>query len=270
MTRGFLDRPDCRLYYEAEGSGPVLIFAHGLGGNYMSWWQQVPHFRDRYTCVTFSHRGFSPSSAPPGGPDPHAYGGRSRGAGRSSRCAGRAHRGAVDGRLERARLCVRKPGARARAGARLDRRLDGVAGLPVPRPDRVARWRSESEATSADLFARGIHPAGGERMAREQPALNYLYRAIDALSAGLDKTALRRRLMAALRHPVESLRTLNIPTLWLTGAEDLVFPPFVADALSTLMPNARVASVPAAGHSVYFERAAEFNRLVDEFLAANN
>ena len=74
MTRGFLDRPDCRLYYEAEGSGPVLIFAHGLGGNHMSWWQQVPHFRDRYTCVTFSHRGFSPSSAPAGGPDPQAYG----------------------------------------------------------------------------------------------------------------------------------------------------------------------------------------------------
>ena len=23
MTRGFLDRPDCRLYYEAEGAGPV-------------------------------------------------------------------------------------------------------------------------------------------------------------------------------------------------------------------------------------------------------
>ena len=76
--------------------------------------------------------------------------------------------------------------------------------------------------------------------------------------------------MAALRHPVDRLRTLHVPTLWLTGAEDLVFPPFVADALAPLMPSARVASVPAAGHSVYFERAAEFNRLADEFLTANN
>ena len=142
--------------------------------------------------------------------------------------------------------------------------------LTFPEPDKVACWRSQSEKASADLFARGIHPAGGERMAREQPALNYLYRAIDALSAGLDKTALRGRLMTSLRHPTEKLRTLNIPTLWLTGAEDLVFPPFVADALAPLMPNARVASVPAAGHSVYFERAADFNRLVDEFLATNN
>ena len=57
----YLDRPDCRLYYETEGQGPALVFAHGLGGNHLSWWQQVPHFRDRYTCVTFAHRGFSPS-----------------------------------------------------------------------------------------------------------------------------------------------------------------------------------------------------------------
>ena len=73
MQRGFLERPDCRLYYEVHGSGPFLVFAHGLGGNHLSWWQQVPHFAARYTCVTFSHRGFSPSSAPPEGPDPVVY-----------------------------------------------------------------------------------------------------------------------------------------------------------------------------------------------------
>jgi pimeloyl-ACP methyl ester carboxylesterase len=34
------------------------------------------------------------------------------------------------------------------------------------------------------------------------------------------------------------------------------------------MPDARVEQVAAAGHSVYFERADVFNRLVEEFLAA--
>src|SRR5438105_2714497 len=73
MQRGYLDRPDCRLYYEVDGSGPFLVFAHGLGGNHLSWWQQVPHFRDRYTCVTFAHRGFAPSSDRSGkGPDAFA------------------------------------------------------------------------------------------------------------------------------------------------------------------------------------------------------
>jgi pimeloyl-ACP methyl ester carboxylesterase len=35
------------------------------------------------------------------------------------------------------------------------------------------------------------------------------------------------------------------------------------------MPNARVAQVREAGHSIYFERPAEFNRIVGEFLSAN-
>src|SRR5438105_12346743 len=73
--RAYLDRADCRLYYEVTGSGPAVVFAHGLGGNHLSWWQQVPHFCQRYTCVAFAHRGFAPSSALPGGPDPAQYAG---------------------------------------------------------------------------------------------------------------------------------------------------------------------------------------------------
>src|SRR5262249_40901185 len=73
MQRDFLERPDCRLYYEVTGSGPFLVFAHGLGGNHLSWWQQVPYFAAQYTCVTFAHRGFAPSTMPPGGRDPAAY-----------------------------------------------------------------------------------------------------------------------------------------------------------------------------------------------------
>ena len=67
---GFVERPGCRIYYEVTGSGPPIIFAHGLGSNHLTWWQQVPYFATRYTCITFSHRGYAPSSEIPGGPDP--------------------------------------------------------------------------------------------------------------------------------------------------------------------------------------------------------
>src|SRR3954462_10129280 len=73
MQHGFIERPGCRLYYEMHGSGPFLFFAHGLGGNHLSWWQQVPHFRDRYTCITFAHRGFAPSTDASNGPGPAAF-----------------------------------------------------------------------------------------------------------------------------------------------------------------------------------------------------
>ena len=70
---GTLARPGSTLYYEVSGSGPAIVFAHGLGGNHMSWWQQVAHFAPRWTCVTFAHRGFSPSTAIEGGPNPADY-----------------------------------------------------------------------------------------------------------------------------------------------------------------------------------------------------
>ena len=70
---GNLPRPGCRLHYEVTGEGPAIVLAHGLGGNQLSWWQQVAHFASRYTCIAFAHRGFAPSTAIPGGPDPADY-----------------------------------------------------------------------------------------------------------------------------------------------------------------------------------------------------
>ena len=42
------------LYYESHGSdsAPTIVFAHGRGGNHMSWWQQVAAFSGEYRCIT--------------------------------------------------------------------------------------------------------------------------------------------------------------------------------------------------------------------------
>ena len=268
MQRGFLDRPDCRLYYEADGTGPMLMFAHGLGGNHLSWWQQVPHFRDRYTCVTFSHRGFAPSSAPAGGPDPADYAG--------DLAALVDHLGARDVRIVAQSMggwtaleyAFAHP-TRVRALV-----LASTAGTIARAPslfadaEQLPAWEREAALAAGKLQAANIHVAAGARMAREQPAAHFLYQEIDALSS-VDKVKLRQKLHDTLARPADALRGLNVPTLWLTGDEDIVYPPFLSDILAKLMPHARIAQVRGAGHSVYFERPEEFNRLVDEFLRAN-
>jgi pimeloyl-ACP methyl ester carboxylesterase len=68
-----LRRAGAELYYEVTGEGPAVVFAHGLGGNHLSWWQQVAHFAPIRTCVVFAHRGFPPSSPVPGASAPDAY-----------------------------------------------------------------------------------------------------------------------------------------------------------------------------------------------------
>jgi pimeloyl-ACP methyl ester carboxylesterase len=124
-----------------------------------------------------------------------------------------------------------------------------------------------NSGVEADLFGRGIHPAAGERMAREQPALAFLYREMDRMSAGLDKNALRGKLIAARTLPASRLRELKMPVLFVTGTEDIVIPPPLVEAVAAMVPGAKLEIVPEAGHSVYFERAERFNRAVDEFLA---
>jgi 3-oxoadipate enol-lactonase len=105
-------------------------------------------------------------------------------------------------------------------------------------------------------------------MAAEQPALHFLYRAIDAESAAIDKQAIRLWLAAARITPPERIATLRPPLLCISGEEDVVIPTAAVKAFAALVPGAHTAVVPAAGHSVYFERPALFNALLDEFLRA--
>jgi 3-oxoadipate enol-lactonase len=46
-----------------------------------------------------------------------------------------------------------------------------------------------------------------------------------------------------------------------------LIPPEVIRVAQSMIPGARVAMVADAGHSVYFERPAEFNAHIDAFLA---
>ena len=62
------------------------------------------------------------------------------------------------------------------------------------------------------------------------------------------------------------LEQLPMPVLFVTGDEDWVFPPAAGPALARIAPKGSAVRVPAAGHSVYFERAAKFNEIIGRIL----
>jgi 3-oxoadipate enol-lactonase len=103
-------------------------------------------------------------------------------------------------------------------------------------------------------------------MAREQPALAELYWQISDLSQARFREQVRKRLMETRKREPALLGELRMPVLFITGDEDWVFPPAAGPALARLAPQGRAMRVPAAGHSVYWERARRFNELVEEML----
>jgi len=55
-----------RLYYDDTGTGPPLLFVHGLGSSGRDWFEQVPRFRDRYRVLRVDLRGHGRSDRPEG------------------------------------------------------------------------------------------------------------------------------------------------------------------------------------------------------------
>ncbi len=262
---GRFDRPDCSIAYEVTGAGPAVIFAHGLGGNPMSWFQQVAHFAPDYTCIAFAHRGFAPSSSIPGGPDPADYA--------DDMAALVAHLGLTDFRIVAQSMggwtsveyALRRPaGLRglvlAATTGTIDPKRIGAADLPA-----LAAWEAASGPTLDGYMRAGIHPAAGARMAAEQPAMHLLYKHIDDQNAAMDKQALRLKLMHSRTRAPAELANIACPILLIANDEDAVIPHVAADPIAAMVANVRAVHIPDAGHSGYFERPALFNRYVREF-----
>jgi pimeloyl-ACP methyl ester carboxylesterase len=271
MKAGWLKRPDCSIYYEVHGSGPAIVFAHGLGGNHLSWWQQVAHFSTKYSCVTFAHRGFSPSTAVDGAKAPESY-------------ADDLAALVAELDLKEFRLVAQSMGGwtsieyllrdpsrvKALVLASTSGTLD-FRQLKGPEAAEIKAWIALAPKVMADLEARDILVAGGERFSRDQPALAMLYRQIGQLT-GADsraaefKAAVRPKIMQMRVKDPALLARLPMPVLFLGGDEDCLFPAAACPGFAALAPKGRAVRVPKAGHSVYFEHAAEFNRIVEDFL----
>ena len=251
-----------RLYYERHGpkpgEAPAIVFAHGAGGNHLSWWQQVPDFRDRYTCVVFDHRGYglSADSDPP----------------RVGAAYVEDLRALLDHlKIERTSLVAQSMGGWTCLGFAL-RYPDRVENLVMCdthgglRSDAI-RAAFASAARPAEPVPDFIHVAAGARMHREQPELHFLYTEIDALNEPRTREEIGAILRAAGSPTAEDVAGLAVPVLFIAGEEDPLIPPPVLEAAAAHFRDARVVRVPEAGHSVYFERAEKFNGIVDNFLS---
>jgi 3-oxoadipate enol-lactonase len=256
---GRLRRGDAEIYYEVVGEGPAVVFAHGLGGNHLSWWQQLARFATSHTCVAFAHRGFPPSSAVPGASAPDSYADDLAALIEELKLKEVALVAQSMGGWTCLEFALRQPN---KVRALVMTSTSGALDFSQIENEEIQEWSRRSPGALAELQARGIHPASGERMAREQPALAQLYWQISEMAPASFREQVRQRIRAQRNRAPRLLAELPMPVLFITGDEDWVFPPAAGPALARLAPQGSAVRVPAAGHSVYFERAAQFNELI--------
>ncbi len=266
--KGYLKRPDSEIFYEVTGSGPAIVFAHGLGGNYLSWWQQIPYFSQQYTCITFSHRGFWPNAVVQDIPAISVF------ADDLSALIDHLQLDTVSlvaqsfggwTCLEYALHHQSRVRALVMASTTGTLNYESIKNLDV---ERMKDWKEWAGMEKTNLRARSIIPGAGSRMAEEQPSLYYLFRQIHELSPAPFKDAMRTAIHKSRTLPSETFSTIKTPLFFVTGDEDLLFPPAAAAAASSLLPDAVWKSIPKAGHSTYFEYPQIFNKIVDEFLSS--
>jgi 3-oxoadipate enol-lactonase len=244
------------LYYEIHGEGPALVFAHGAGGNHMSWWQQVPVLAQSHRCVTFDHRGFGLSREHPGGPGARVFVDDLR--------ALLDHLG-----IERAALVGQSMGGWTVLGfaiqyperARALVLCDTTAGMDDA--DVIAEQRYLLENVKGG-FDDVIKLAIGTDLDRRDPARAFLYRQISALNLGVPAD-LFQVLFEARQNP-DLVVERRIPAILIVGEEDLLTPPSIMELMRRRLGPARLIRIPGSGHSVYFERPDEFNRTIENFL----
>jgi 3-oxoadipate enol-lactonase len=242
------------LYYEVHGQGFPLVCAHGVGGNHASWYNQIPVFSRQHRMVVFDHRGFGNSRDAANGP------GRSRFV---------ADLAALLDHLDirKAALIAQSMGGGTCLGftAKYPERVcalvmaDTLMGLKLP-PALQQRAAAVTKATeNLTQKERVLGPSFIQR----EPALSELYVQLASFNMVNRKT-----LPGSFGEGCtpEQLAATGVPTLFLVGKEDVLFPPDLVADVRAMVAGSRYVELPQAGHSAYFETPAAFNDAVLGFL----
>ncbi len=244
-----------RIYYQQVGRGPDVVFLHGAGGNHLVWWQQVAEFATEYRCTTFDARGWGLSTGD------MSVGRFSLG---TDLVALLEHLG-----IESAHIIAQSMGGRSVAGlTRLaPRRIRSItlcgttAGATN---DRVRELQDElkEERGEGGLREHALAPGFEEA----NPGLALLYRQLNAVNPARPKGLLGRPPATYRGSTHDMIANLRVPVLYIVGEHDMITSPEMIREAQGLIDGAEYYEVKGAGHSCYFERAEEWNRVVLSFI----
>jgi pimeloyl-ACP methyl ester carboxylesterase len=258
--------------YVDMGTGPALVFVHGLGASWQSWLENIPEFARDHRVVAMDLPGFGYSEMPEADISIERY---------ARWCFSLLDALGIDafsvvgnsmGGFIAAEMAIREPARVQRLVVvsaavfwqdyRRAQPLVGLARLSEAYVARALTRSTDAVATRSRLRSWALATAG----------FRYPHLIAPELAHELVRSARRTdgflpALEALADFPLEEeLPKIGCPTLIVWGAHDTLVPVKDAKRMQELIPGARREVFERTGHVAMLERPERFNRLLRGFL----
>jgi pimeloyl-ACP methyl ester carboxylesterase len=252
---GTLEVDGARLWYwDTGGQGQPIVLLHPATGSGRVWgYQQRPLAEAGYRIIGYSRRGHSGSTS--GDPDRPGTG-----AGDLLRLLrhldlGRVHLvGSAAGGFVAAALAQAHPEMVATLTIACS-----IVAVRDPVVRELVPWLYEPWWNELGHDLRELSPSYRAMNRAGHARWNELYAASRGDNPPINQPAGETMMLA-------DLGALRMPALLISGDADLLAPPPVARAMAAAMPQAELAILTECGHSAYWERPAEFNAVLLDFI----
>ena len=254
--------PAPNIAVDHMGTGPLVVFLHGIGGNRTNWHDQLPVFAEHFTAATSDARSWG---------DSDDYDGPLR---FEDMCAdlGRVldHFGVTSAHLVGLSMgglivqdfYARHPG-RVASMVLVDTNNGPAKSMNESEIAEFVRLRKQpllegkEPKDIAEPVARSlVSPSAGDAIVQ---------RMIDSMTI-LHKDSYLKAIETVAHYQGPDLSTLRAPSMLIVGANDTLTPPSVHRDMADQLPQARYLEIPDAGHLSNIEKPAEFNQAVLNFL----
>jgi pimeloyl-ACP methyl ester carboxylesterase len=252
------------IYYEIHGQGDSLVLIMGLRRNVEWWYGQIPALSKHFKVVAFDNRGAGRSEKPVMDYTIKLFADDTMGL-REALNIKKAHvLGVSMGGYIAQELAINYPdkvrslvlGCTSAGGERVvlmsPERLKKFTANEGLSPEQILQ--KDMDIYFSDQFIQG-HPDKIEEFVKI--SLRYYQ----------PPEAFMRQFAACLKHDtVKRLQRITMPTLIMSGDDDLLVPPENSRILKELIPNAELILFPGKRHCFFIEEAERFNRKAISFL----
>jgi pimeloyl-ACP methyl ester carboxylesterase len=251
------------LFYRESGEGPPVLWIMGLGNDHRGWAYQVPAFRDAFRCITYDNRDCGQSQRADG---PYTVVDLAEDAVAllDAREVERAHVvGFSMGGAQAQELAIRHPGRVNKLVLCSTYTSRDPRGMDIFQSRILLR-----ERLSPEEYQRVTLPWAYTYQDYQRPG--FIEATIDAVlndAYPQDDAAYRRQVEATLSVDTEArLDQVRAPTLLVFGEDDITTPLRFARVLEAGIPDARLVTVPGAGHGLPWSHPDALNDAVRDFL----